>query len=167
MTRQLVVIRHAKAGTAPHDIERPLTDRGRRDATAVGNWLQEHEVQPDRVVVSPAARARETWQRATDRLDDVADPEIDGRIYDNELELLLEIVRETPDDVETLVLVGHNPTFGALAGELDNGRGDEAARFELRSGFPTSAVAVFQLDVPWSAIDLGAGTLIACVAPRG
>jgi hypothetical protein len=44
--------------------------------------------------------------------------------------------------VDTLVLVGHNPAFGSLAYELDNGDGERAARDALHSGFPTSAVAV-------------------------
>jgi phosphohistidine phosphatase len=167
MTRQLVVIRHAKAGEAPLDIRRPLTARGRRDATAIGSWLAESQIQPERVVVSPARRARETWEQAAHQLDQPPAPVIDERIYDNRVDLLLDIVRETPQPTDTLVLVGHNPAFGALAGELDDDRGDRAARFELRSGFPTSAVAVFRLDAPWSDTQLGGGTLLACVAPRG
>lgn len=167
MAGQLVVIRHAKAGEAPLDIERPLTERGLRDAAAVGEWLTARRVRPDRVVVSPARRARETWEQVAEQLAAAPEPEIDDRVYENTLDVLLAIVRETPDDIGTLVLVGHNPAFGALASELDDGRGDRAARHLLRTGFPTSAVAVFRVACPWSAVDLDAGTLTGFAAPRG
>lgn len=167
MTRRLVVIRHAKAGEAPFDIDRPLTERGRRDATAIGVWLKTQQVHPDWAVVSPARRARETWQQAAGELDDPPEPVIDERVYDNTLDALFEIVRETPPDVDTLVLVGHNPSFSSLAYELDDGDGDGAARSAMDTGFPTSAVAVFRFDAPWAATGDASGTLIDFAAPRG
>jgi phosphohistidine phosphatase len=167
MTGQLVVIRHAKAGEAPLDVERPLTERGLRDAAAIGDWLRARRLRPDRVVVSPARRALQTWEAAAARLDEAPDPVIDDRIYENTLDLLLDIVRETTDEVTTLVLVGHNPAMGALASELDDGRGDRLARQQLRSGFPTSAVAVFRIAGRWADLDLDAGTLTGFAAPRG
>lgn len=164
---KLVLIRHAKAGEAPLDIERPLTERGLRDAAAIGDWMQARRVTPDRAVVSPARRARETWQEAATRLHNAPDPVIDDRVYDNTLDLLIEIVRETPDAVGTLVLVGHNPAFGALASELDDGRGEREARRALHAGFPTSAVAVFNLGTQWAEFDEGVGTLSGFATPRG
>jgi phosphohistidine phosphatase len=167
MAGQLVVIRHAKAGEAPLDIERPLTDKGFRDAAAIGNWLREHGVVPDRVVVSPARRARQTWSAAAARLEQPPEPDIDERIYANAMDLLFDIVSETPDDVRTLVLVGHNPAFAALAYELDDGAGDAAARREMHASFPTSAVALFDLAGPWPTVGADAGTVTAFAAPRG
>jgi phosphohistidine phosphatase len=167
MAGQLVVIRHAKAGEAPRDIERPLTDRGRRDAAAIGNWLKEQGVVPDRVVVSPAERAIQTWSAASAHLEHAPHPLIDERIYENTVDLLLDIVSETPDDIRSLVLVGHNPAFAALAYELDDERGDADVRREMHAAFPTSAVAVFDLAGPWSAVAADAGTLTAFAAPRG
>jgi phosphohistidine phosphatase SixA len=63
--------------------------------------------------------------------------------------------------------VGHNPSFGELAHGLDDGAGAPDARRELRSGFPTSAVAVFELLAGWPDAALGHGTLTAFAAPRG
>ena len=167
MAGQLVVIRHAKAGEAPRDIERPLTERGQRDAAAIGDWLKERGVAPERVVVSPAERAMQTWSGAAARLEHAPEPIIDERIYENTVDLLLDIISETPDDVQSLVLVGHNPAFAALAYELDNKRGNAEARREMSASFPTSAVAVFDLAGPWSAVAADAGTLTAFTAPRG
>jgi phosphohistidine phosphatase len=165
MTARLVVIRHAKAGEAPRDIERPLTDRGLRDARAIGDWLRSIEVTPGRVVVSPARRARETWREAAGRLSGVPEPMIDDRIYENTVEDLLEIVHETPASVQTLALVGHNPSFAALAYELDDGEGDRDATRDLRAGFPTSATAVFEVT-SWADAESTA-RLTAFAAPRG
>lgn len=162
MTRRLVVVRHAKAGEAPRDIARPLTDRGLRDARAIGEWLRSIAVSPDRVVVSPARRARETWREAASRLDTVPEPVIDERIYDNTVDDLLDIVHETPESVHTLAVVGHNPSFAALVYELDGG--SEAGR-EMRTGFPTSATAVFDV-ASWTDFETDA-TLTAFAAPRG
>jgi phosphohistidine phosphatase len=167
MAGRLVVIRHAKAGEAPLDIERPLTDRGRRDAAAIGDWLSEQRVVPDRVVVSPARRAMQTWSGAAGQLERAPEAIIDERIYENTMDLLLDIVCETPEGIRTVVLVGHNPAFAALAYELDNGAGDRGARREMRSSFPTSAVAVFEFDVSWADVREGTGTLVAFAAPRG
>ena len=165
-TRMLVLIRQAKAGKGPVDAERTLTPRGQRDAGAVGVWLAQLGVVPDRVVVSPAARARQTWAGAAAALPGTPDPVADDRIYDNAVDELLEIVRETPDDVSTLVLVGHNPSFGEFAHQLDDERGDADARQEVLAGFPTSAVAVFDV-ADWPDVAPRGGTLRHCAVPRG
>lgn len=164
---RLIVIRHAKAGEAASDMQRPLGDRGFRDAAGIGQWLQDRGVTVDRVVVSPALRAQQTWREAARRLHDQPEPTVDERVYANEAELLFDIVRETPAGVGTLVLVGHNPSCGALAADLDDGDGDAQARQDLRAGFPTSAVAVFEVAEPWSAVAPRRGTLAAFAAPRG
>ncbi len=60
--RRLLLLRHAKTETdAPsgQDHDRRLDDRGRRDAAEIGGWIGRHPPFPDRVLVSPAARARQ------------------------------------------------------------------------------------------------------------
>src|ERR1051326_1928733 len=63
MTRTLVIMRHAKAEplVSGTDFDRPLTTRGRADATAAGAWLAAGRIAPDLVICSPAARTRGTW----------------------------------------------------------------------------------------------------------
>jgi phosphohistidine phosphatase len=168
MARTLVLVRHAKSeAEGPTDAARTLARRGQRDARAVGRWLEEQGVAPDRVVVSPAVRARQTWERAAAALADAPDPDIDDRIYENEEDALLQVINETPDDVQTLVLVGHNPSFAALAYDLDDGGGDSEARQELLAGFPTSATAVFETPGDWADVRPRSLRLVAFAAPRG
>lgn len=167
MARTLVLIRHAKAADGAVDIDRPLAPRGVRDARAIGKWLAAAGIAPDRVVVSPARRARQTWEGAAAQLKVSPAPVIDDRIYDNTVDALLEIVRAAPDEVHALVLVGHNPSFGEFAHGLDDGSGDADARHELAAGFPTSAVAVFEVPAGWTELGPGRGVLTALAAPRG
>jgi len=166
-TRRLVLVRHAKAADGTVDIARPLAARGVRDAAAIGEWLLGHAVVPDLVVVSPARRAAQTWERAVVALPGGPDPVVDGRIYVNSVKALLEAIHATPPDVLTVVLVGHNPAVAELASILDDERGDTDARAELARGYPTSGVAMFAVHTPWRALAPTSATLTHFSAPRG
>jgi phosphohistidine phosphatase len=144
------------------DADRPLTEHGARAAAAIGSWLRGAGLVPDRVLVSPARRARQTWERAGAT---TAPPVVDARIYDNSADALLAAVRDTPDDVPTLALVGHNPSVRELAGLLDDGDGDPAARRDLEAGFRAGGVAVLDLDVSWADLAPGAATLTRYEVP--
>jgi phosphohistidine phosphatase len=166
-TRKLVLIRHAKAADGPVDIDRPLAPRGIRDARALGEWLAAAHVTPDRVVLSPARRARQTWEGAAAQLAIAPVAHVDDRIYDNEVPALLELVRQTPVQIKTLVLVGHNPSFGDLAYALDDGDGDPDATQELLAGFPTNAAAVYDVPTAWDGVNEHSARLTDFAAPRG
>src|SRR3954453_9424386 len=62
--RRLVLVRHAQAAQGEVDADRTLTERGARQAAAIGAWLAQTGLIPDRVVVSPARRAQQTWELA-------------------------------------------------------------------------------------------------------
>ena len=163
-TRQLVLVRHAKAGEGAVDRDRPLADRGAAEAPAVGRWLAQRRIVPDRAVVSPARRARQTWKLAAAELGPAAEPVLDERVYRNTVEDLLEILRETPAEVTTLAIVGHNPGIQDFAIALDDGRGDDGGRKELAAKFRTGAVAVFDVDDSWA--EVRSATLTSFAAPR-
>jgi phosphohistidine phosphatase len=156
---RLLLIRHAKAADASPDRERPLTDKGRRAAGAIGSWLQASGRVPDRVLVSTALRARQTWAAAAESLG--VDPEqaVDQRIYDNTVQALLDVIGELAGEAGTVAVVGHNPSMGELAFALDDGEGDDAARRQLQTGFPTGAVAVFRIDGSFDELGTGTATL--------
>jgi phosphohistidine phosphatase len=163
-TRQLVLVRHSKAAGGAVDRDRPLADRGVAEAPAVGRWLADRGIAPDRVLVSPARRARQTWELAAAELPAAAEPVVDDRIYDNTVEDLLDLLRDTPAEVGTLAVVGHNPGIHDLARTLDDGRGDDAARAELAARYRTSGVAVFDIGDPWA--EVRSATLTHFATPR-
>ena len=157
--RTLVLIRHAKAGPAQvDDHSRELSARGRSDAAGIRTWLSARAIVPGRVVVSTATRTRQTWELASPG--GVA-PEYDDRVYEAGTSALLEVIEQTPDDVEVLVVVGHNPGIERLAAELDDSPG---ARDRTNAGLPTSAVVVFELAT-WT--EPTHAVLKELVVPRG
>jgi phosphohistidine phosphatase len=163
--RRLVLVRHAQAGDAVTDRERPLTELGQQQAAAMGEQLAALGAAPDRVLVSPALRARQTWERISAALPAMPEPEVEERIYDNTLDGLFEVVRESAEDVRTVVVVGHNPAVGQLAADLDDGDGDDDARESLSHGFPPASVAVFEVDTPFAVVGPGTATLVRLLSP--
>jgi phosphohistidine phosphatase len=163
--RRLVLVRHAQAGDAASDRDRALTEHGQRQADAVGDELARIGIAPDRVLVSPALRTRQTWERVVAALGSVPEPEFDERVYDNTVDGLFEVIRESDEDDGTLVVVGHNPAVGQLTHDLDDGEGDPAAREQVGQGFPPGAVAVFDVDTPFALLGPGGGTLVDVLIP--
>jgi phosphohistidine phosphatase len=150
-------MRHAKAEQAgPTDFERPLADRGRRDAAEAGSWLAEQGVAPTHALVSAALRTRESWDAVSSGAGWSLDADFDRGLYAAGPESALDLVRLVPDSAESLVVIGHNPTVAVLAQVLDDGSGDPTVAAEMAGGFPTASVAVFSYDGTWA--DLGEGT---------
>jgi phosphohistidine phosphatase len=166
--RTLMLMRHAKSSwDQPQldDLERPLARRGREAAPLIARSIKKNDWKPDLVVCSPAARAHETWQLMTPVLGDV-DCKTLRTIYPGAPGRLLEVLRRVADDVETLMLIGHNPGLGRLAADLC-GTGPKGPLERLRSKFPTAALAVIEFEVErWEEVAPGAGRLRAFVRPK-
>ncbi|HEX6233277.1 MAG TPA: histidine phosphatase family protein [Jiangellaceae bacterium] len=162
MAKTLVVLRHAKSawpdGVADHD--RPLSERGRRDAPAVGRWLREQGIGVELALVSSARRARETFELAAAELDPAPKPLITDSVYGASTGDLLDTVRELPASVRVALLVGHNPSIGNLATILD-----DRARGALE--FKTSAIAIYDVGPTWPEVNPGAARLLTSAIPRG
>lgn len=166
--RRLVLFRHAKSAYPPgiDDHERPLDERGRRDAPRMGAYLAAETILPDLALVSSATRTQETFALAAPSLGPVA-MRTEPRIYEAPAERLLGVLRETPDSVRTLLVVGHNPGMEDLATRLV-GFGDRYAFARLQQKFPTAGIAVIDLDAPsWSEIVPREGRLDRFVTPKG
>jgi phosphohistidine phosphatase len=85
---------------------------------------------------------------------------VEPKIYAADLDTLLGVVRRIPDEVETAIIVGHNPGFEELAAALA-GNHDQGIRL------PTSGLARLELDVErWAAVGAGAGRLREVATPR-
>ncbi|MFK0231340.1 SixA phosphatase family protein [Streptomyces sp. NPDC090303] len=166
-TRRIVLLRHAKADwNDESDHERPLAERGRKDAPVAGRKLADSGITFDLALCSTAARTRETWKLAVHELPARPKTVYEERIYEASLGELIALVNETPDTVGDLVIIGHNPGMHALADALaGESEGDLLPRMN-RSGFPTSAFAVLTFDGSWKAVEHGVGRLVDFWTPH-
>ncbi len=166
--RELVVMRHAKA--EPHgdsDAERELAAKGYADALEAGRWLADRDFLPDAALVSSARRTATTWLAVAEGGSFEAAVTLSESLYLAGPETALDLVRETPSDVTSLIVVGHNPTAAYLAQLLDDGTGDVEAGNEMATGFPTSALARFEVAGTWRDLDLASARLVAFHVGRG
>jgi phosphohistidine phosphatase len=158
----LVVMRHAKAEPGGEtDVLRELSQRGYDDAREAGRWLAGSGVTPDAALVSSARRTASTWLALAEGGSFDAEATYSDSLYSAGPESALDLVRESSDDVRTLVVIGHNPTMAYLAQLLDDGRGEETASREMATGFPTGALAVFAVDAVWADLELASARLVA------
>jgi phosphohistidine phosphatase len=136
---ELILLRHAHAepqaadGT---DVERGLSPRGEAEADAAATWLAQHG-RPERVVVSPARRARDTATRVLAGAEPI-DMREDARIYEATPGELLDVIADHRDCAR-LMLVGHNPGFESLAALLATGQSGD------HRGMPPAGIAVLAL----------------------
>jgi phosphohistidine phosphatase len=156
--RRLIVMRHAKAEPfAPSDHARALTDKGLASARDAGAHVRDTGVTPDYAVVSSAVRTRQTWDALVETAGITGcEVSFDDAVFTGSAEVALEVLQAVPEDADTVLFLGHNPTAAFLAHYLDDGEGDADAVSEMLHGFPPGAVAILEVTVPWS--DLGAET---------
>jgi phosphohistidine phosphatase len=167
--RRLLLFRHAKAERLQPgvpDSDRVLTERGRADAARMGVYIARHELAPDRALVSPSARTRETWALAAAALRPGPAANTDRRIYEATPQGLFNIVAGTDSSARTPILVGHNPGLHELA-LLLIAAGDVEMRERLREELPTSGLVVidFAFD-DWSQLHARCGRLERFVSPQ-
>jgi len=161
-------MRHAKAEPGGEtDHERELAPRGWNDALEAGRWLAGSGVVPDAALVSSARRTASTWTAVAEGGSFEVEVTYSDSLYTAGPETALDLVRETDDALSSLVVVGHNPTMAYLAQLLDDGTGDEEAARQMATGFPTSAVAHFEVVGPWAELDLASARLVSFHVGRG
>jgi phosphohistidine phosphatase len=138
--RELILLRHAHAealGAAQSDLDRPLSRQGLAESEAAGRWLKEHGYLPDRVLVSPSRRTRETLEEVLRQVGYVEQRQ-DQRIYDATPGTLMQVADELRD-IARVMLVGHNPGLEQMAALLSSGQSGEFR------GMPAGAIAVLHL----------------------
>ncbi|NEY31940.1 histidine phosphatase family protein [Streptomyces sp. PRKS01-65] len=164
--RRIVLFRHAKADWPQvTDHERPLAERGRKDAAEAGRRLADTGISFDLALCSTATRTRETWKLAVHEFPQRPRTVYEERIYEASPGELIAVLNETPDDVQNALLVGHNPGMQGLA-EILAGSAEEDARSRMAGrGFPTAAFAVLSFTGSWKTLEPGVATLLDYWAP--
>lgn len=156
--KKIILMRHAKsswADPAASDIDRPLNARGRIAAATMGVWLARQGVVPDHIILSPASRCLETWDRLQPFIAHKGKTQPVKEVYMAAPDQLLEILQQSPSDAETVVLIGHQPGIGALARKLASGSVPSNCSRAFHQ-FPTAATAVLSADISdWTKLRFG------------
>ena len=159
-------MRHAKSDWPTghgNDFERPLTDRGNKDASRIGSWIQEYDWMPDQIICSPAKRVKQTVDHLCQQIGiDSRTVEYDKRIYEADQNHLLNMLKETNSLTARLLMVGHNPSFSDLLNFLC----PDTTHPTVNRSMPSAALAVIALKAPWSALDQGSGELMSLIQPH-
>jgi phosphohistidine phosphatase len=165
VSHTLILMRHAKSdypnGVPDHD--RPLASRGVREGGLAGEWLAANVPPIDRVLCSSATRTRQTLERTGI----TAPVTYSERLYGATPGTMLAEINQVPDDVATLMVVGHEPTMSQLSlGLADPDRSDPEAADQISIKYPTSAVAVLRVLGSWATLELGGAELSSFHVPR-
>lgn len=167
--KRLVIMRHAKSdwpdGVPDH--ERPLLERGHREAPLAGKWLLKHKVVPDFILCSSSLRTRQTCTWICKELGDKAPtPKLEDDLYAASAQRMLTVINHVPDTVTTLMIVAHMPGVQDLAMHLASRDSDHDAYMDAATRYPTSAFTVLELEKPWAELDGQDARLTHFTVPR-
>jgi len=122
MSFYLYLMRHAKSdwsGPGTSDYDRPINRRGQRNAERVGAWMAENNFLPEKIVSSPAVRARQTIEIVSKQLGHTqVKIDFDQDLYLASIDTLIESVQLYKNDVNSLMLVAHNPGLDYLVNDI-------------------------------------------------
>jgi phosphohistidine phosphatase len=159
--KTLLVLRHAKSSRddpARDDHERPLNERGRRDAPGMGALVREYGLLPDVVISSDAVRARLTAEAVARSARYAGEILLDERLYMASAARILSRLRTVRENAGIVMIVGHNPGLEELVERLTG---------ELQE-LPTAALAQISLPIDrWRDLKRSTrGTLVGCWRPK-
>lgn len=165
--RRLLLLRHAKSDWPDgyDDSLRPLAERGLRNAPEMGKAIARAGIVPNLALVSTAVRTRQTWELVVPQLGRSVPMREESGLYGASEKTLLEFARNTPDEIETLLLCAHNPGLERLARSFaKSGDPDSIRRLERK--YPTCGLAVIELPVNrWKEAATPAGRIEMFLTP--
>lgn len=154
--KNLYLMRHAKSSWKYghlHDIQRPLSKRGKHDAPLMARALKDKNIMPGLIICSPAKRARSTAKR-TARIFNIpkAAIQVDERIYQAGTPGLLKVIHAIHNDIRDVLLIGHNPDITELAEDLCS---------RDFGNIPTAGVVAIRFNIDsWERIKSGTGHVL-------
>ncbi|MBL7779221.1 MAG: histidine phosphatase family protein [Chitinophagales bacterium] len=122
--KQLVLIRHTKSDWSNfslRDYDRPIKESRKQDATNMAKHLYKLGLQPDGIICSPALRTKQTAKLLCKGLKfDFEKIVFDERLYESSAEDYMAVIQEVVAVVNTLVVIGHNPSITYFANKYAN-----------------------------------------------
>ena len=137
-------MRHATAGLAVRDFDRPLTPEGKKEAEKIGRWLLALGLRPDVALVSAAKRTLETWDAVASQMPEAPSASPRPDLYDADVEDMHRALRST-GEARTVMIVGHNPTIANYARSPAGWPKPDHPDFVR---FPPGSTVAFEYDGP-------------------
>jgi len=168
VTYQLVLLRHAKTqADGPTDAARELAPKGQRQASHLAKSFVDNGVKPELALVSSAIRAQQTWKLAAAGKPKIKCPsQILDALYGASVADVLGVLRVVSPSLQTVVVVGHEPTMAACAAYLAAKGSDETALAQVKVGLSTASWALLQSDYPWIEWGAKSARLLAVRRPQ-
>lgn len=164
MTLRLILTRHAKSSwddPIVPDHDRPLNERGRRSAAALGAWLASRGDTPGEVLCSDATRTRETWDGIAPHLPGAPAATLKPALYHAGPDVMLAVLRHAAAPV--VMMLGHNPGIAEFAQRL-LARPPADPEFHR---YPTGATLVATFEgTSWADTGFGMGAMLDFMVPR-
>jgi phosphohistidine phosphatase len=157
--KRLYVVRHAKSDwiNGVSDIDRPLNDRGRRDAPFMAKILQDKNYLPDIIITSTATRTHQTRDLFLSVLGAIP-TEIDSTLYNGDIEDIMNICIQQNENINSLMTISHNPGITYFANVICNAN---------LVNVPTCGILVIDIDTPsWHELDMSKCTLVDYLYPK-
>jgi phosphohistidine phosphatase len=157
---QLFLLRHAKSSWSSNylsDFDRPLNNRGRRNAVDLGELFFEKKLKIDHVMCSPSARTRETFDIIQSISNFALDQKFIDSIYHSSVGNLIEILSQISLENVSVLIVGHNPSMHLMTELLVNQAIDK---------FPTCTLAQIKIVGSWDKLRKHQNKLINFRKPK-
>ncbi len=165
--KRLSVLRHAKSDWDDprlDDFNRPLNPRGREAAHIIAREVERRKLQFDLVIASPAIRSRQTLE-AFKGSKAIGEIRFEPRLYLASLTTLLAIIRSLPEELSSVLLVGHNPGLHELVQTI--AEAPPSLQEKIAHKFPTAALAELEIhSVRWNEVEENSATIDALLLPR-
>ena len=160
---RLVLVRHAKAeapSAGQADFDRPLTLRGRESASGLAANLVEAGITAEFALVSAAARCSQTWKIMSASFPQATTEERED-LYEASPQVVRDVVSQLSDEVQTVIVVGHEPTMSLSAARFSGEGSETKALKRVAHGLPTGTAAVLEWEGTWADFERAKAKLVA------
>ncbi len=156
MMHTLTLLRHAKSdqSVSVNDKDRPLNERGLKDAPEMAKRVLERGYMPDLMITSDALRTETTAKVFAGTLG--SELFLEEALYNTDAVSVIKMIHEVNEEVTDLMLIGHNPTWEMLAEYFS----DEDITM------PTCAIVQISFDCSWSEVTRNSGKIIYFDYPK-
>lgn len=158
--RNLYLVRHSKSSwknLSLNDFDRPLNKRGKKDALLMGDYLTMKKVDIDLIISSPAKRTLETLNLLAEKISFNERVQFEQLLYEANLKKIFSVIRNIDEQIQNVMLIGHNPALTILANYLLK---------ENIDNIPTSGIVAIKFALTWKDISKNCGTLLFFEYPK-